>query len=41
VLVDFEPEPLPVSLVYPETRRTVQRLRRLVDFLTKELRKVL
>lgn len=41
VLVDFEPEPTPVSLVYPETRRTVQRLRRLLDFLTTAMEDVL
>lgn len=38
VLEDFEPEPLPVSLVYPEARLVSSRLRALVAWLRDALR---
>ncbi|MHA7777319.1 LysR family transcriptional regulator [Roseibium sp. M-1] len=41
ILADTGPSPLPVSLVYPETRRTIERVRRLVDFLALELSELL
>jgi len=41
VLVDFEPASLPVALVFPETRRTIERVRRLVDYLAFELSELL
>ncbi len=37
VLVDFEPAPLPVSLVYPEARLISTRLRALLDWLKQTL----
>ncbi len=37
VLGDFEPAPLPVSLVYPETRLVSTRLRALLDWLKRAL----
>ncbi|AKM07893.1 Transcriptional regulator [Pelagerythrobacter marensis] len=36
-----EAEPIPVSLVYPETRRRIERSRRLVDFLAEDFGKLL
>jgi len=37
VLTDFEPPPLPASLVYPEARLMSTRLRVLIDWLKKKL----
>jgi DNA-binding transcriptional LysR family regulator len=37
VLADYEPEPIPVSLVYSEGRRTLRRLRLLIDHLAARL----
>ncbi len=37
VLVDFEPPPLPVNLVYPEARLISTRLRALLDWLKQTL----
>lgn len=41
VLNDFEPEPLPLSLVYPHTRLMAMRVRTLVDWLAKDLKQAL
>ena len=38
VLSDFEPEPIPVSLVYSTTRHMTSRMRVFLDFMRKELR---
>jgi len=38
VLREFEPPPLPLSLVYPHTRLMSSRVRALVDWLAQELR---
>jgi DNA-binding transcriptional LysR family regulator len=37
VLRDFEPPPLPVSIVYPHARLLSTRVRVFVDWLTKRL----
>jgi len=37
ILSDFEPAPLPVSLVYPHTRLMAMRVRTLVDWLALDL----
>ncbi len=41
VLEDFEPSPLPVSVVYPHTKLMSTRVRVFVDYITRELRKEL
>lgn len=41
VLTDFEPAPLPVSLVYPHARLLSSRVRAFVDFAAAELRRTL
>lgn len=38
VLSDFEPESLPLSLIYPHTRLMAMRVRTLVDWLAKDLK---
>jgi len=38
VLEDFEPEPAPVSLVYPGSRLVSARLRALLDWLKQDIR---
>ncbi|MFZ2872167.1 LysR substrate-binding domain-containing protein, partial [Zavarzinia sp.] len=38
VLADFEPPPLPVHLVYPESRLVAAKLRAFVDFSAPRLR---
>ena len=38
VLEDWEPPPLPVSVVYTDSRLMPSRLRLLVDLLTQEMR---
>lgn len=38
VLSDFEPEPLPLSLVYPHTRLMAMRVRALADWLFRDLK---
>lgn len=40
ILSDFEPAPLPVSLVYPHTRLMATRVRTLVDWLALELAQI-
>ncbi|KSV75201.1 hypothetical protein N185_17630 [Sinorhizobium sp. GW3] len=40
VLAPFEPEPLPVSLVRPESRRAIRRIRLLSDHLAAHLSKL-
>jgi len=37
VLVDFEPEPLPLSLIYLHSRLMASRVRTLVDWLADDL----
>jgi DNA-binding transcriptional LysR family regulator len=37
VLRDFEPEPMPLSLVYPHTRLLSSRVRAMVDWLTEQI----
>lgn len=41
VLTEFEPAPMPVSLVYPHARLLSSRVRAFVDFATSELRHTL
>lgn len=41
VLSDFEPEPLPLSLVYPHTRLMAMRVRALADWLAHDLKQAL
>lgn len=41
VLNDFEPAPLPLSLVYPHTRLMAMRVRMLVDWLAGDLKQTL
>jgi len=41
VLSDFEPEALPLSLVYPHTRLMAMRVRTLIDWLSDDLKQVL
>ena len=41
VLTDFEPAPLPVSLVFPHARLLSSRVRAFVDFAAAELRRTL
>lgn len=41
VLTDFEPAPLPVSLVFPHARLLPSRVRAFVDFAAEELRRTL
>lgn len=41
VLSDFEPEPLPLSLVYPHSRLMAMRVRALVDWLAHDLKHAL
>jgi len=41
VLPDFEPEALPLSLVYPHTRLMATRVRTLVDWLAQDLKQSL
>ena len=41
VLDDFEPESLPLSLVYPHTRLMAMRVRALVDWLSSDLKHTL
>lgn len=41
VLNDFEPESLPLSLVYPHTRLMAMRVRALVDWLSSDLKHAL
>lgn len=41
VLNDFEPDPLPLSLVYPHTRLMAMRVRTLVDWLAGDLKHTL
>lgn len=41
VLNDFEPEPLPLSLVYPHTRLMAMRVRALIDWLAHDMKHVL
>jgi len=38
VLEEFEPEPLPLSLVYPHARLLSARVRSFVDFTSARLR---
>jgi len=38
ILGDFEPAPLPLSLVYPHTRLMATRVRTIVDWLARDLR---
>jgi len=38
ILSDFEPAPLPLSLVYPHTRLMAMRVRTLVDWLARDLK---
>ncbi|MEN8132911.1 MAG: LysR family transcriptional regulator [Pseudomonadota bacterium] len=38
ILSDFEPTPLPLSLVYPHTRLMAMRVRTLVDWLANDLK---
>jgi DNA-binding transcriptional LysR family regulator len=38
ILSDFEPDPLPLSLVYPHTRLMAMRVRTLVDWLARDLK---
>lgn len=38
ILSDFEPAPLPLSLIYPHTRLMAMRVRTLVDWLTRDLK---
>jgi len=38
VLRDFEPTPVPVSLVYPEARLLTSRLRAFLDWMKPRLR---
>lgn len=40
ILSDFEPAPLPVSLVYPHTRLMATRVRTLVDWLALDLAQI-
>ncbi len=41
ILTDFEPTPLPVSVVYPQPKFMATRVRVFVDWMTEELRKAL
>jgi DNA-binding transcriptional LysR family regulator len=41
ILEDFEPEPLPVHVVYPEARLSAAKTRAFVDFVTPRLKKEL
>lgn len=41
ILTDYEPPPLPVSVVYPQPKFMATRVRVFVDWMTEELRKVL
>ena len=41
VLADFEPAPLPVSIVFPHARLLPPRVRAFVDFAAAELRRAL
>ena len=41
ILNDFEPAPLPLSLVYPHTRLMAMRIRTLVDWLVEDLKPAL
>lgn len=41
VLNDFEPEALPLSLVYPHTRLMATRVRTLIDWLARDLKQIL
>lgn len=41
VLSDFEPDSLPLSLVYPHTRLMAMRVRKLVDWLASDLKPIL
>ena len=41
VLNNFEPEPLPLSLVYPHTRLMAMRVRALADWLAQDLKSTL
>ena len=41
VLNDFEPKPLPLSLVYPHTRLMAMRVRELADWLARDLKQTL
>jgi len=41
VLQDYEPDALPLSLVYPHSRLMAMRIRTLVDWLAKDLKQVL
>jgi DNA-binding transcriptional LysR family regulator len=41
VLEDFEPAPLPVSIVFPQARLLPARVRVFVDFAAAELRRAL
>ena len=41
VLSDFEPEALPLSLVYPHTRLMAMRVRALIDWLADDLKQAL
>ena len=38
ILSDFEPAPLPLSLVYPHTRLMAMRVRTLVNWLARDLK---
>ena len=41
ILSEFEPPPLPLSLVYPHTRLMAMRVRTLIDWLASDLKHVL
>lgn len=41
ILSDFEPDSLPLSLVYPHTRLMAMRVRKLVDWLASDLKPIL
>lgn len=41
VLSDFEPEPQPLNLVYPHTRLMATRVRTLIDWLARDLKRSL
>ena len=40
-LLDYEPAPFPVHIVFPQTKLTATRVRAFVDWMTVELRKTL
>lgn len=40
VMAEFEPEPLPVRLCWPEARDELARVRLMIDFFTAQLRRV-